>query len=742
MRELFTSLILLTLLAVSCSERHSVIEDFEAGNLDRWVVEGSAFVFCPKSVDDNPGISGAKGNFFAASDLGDADASATFFGKLTSRSFVISRDYISFLIGGTGEGFASLFVAVELLVDGKPVRTARPLGPDSKSLRWHSWDVSELKGESANIRIRVDSLPARMRNPLSRYILVDQIVQSRKKMGTFNDVLTVPVTAQNDYLLIPSSNSGTASTLSVLADGENILGQPQNIVLANDVRDYDIPVDISAYRGRTLQVVLTAIDDNDITAKGITQSDTRIGQYDEPYRPVYHFSPDFGWTNDPNGMVFADGEYHLAYQANPYGTRHSNMHWGNAVSTDLIHWEDLPFIVAPDALGAIFSGSSVVDVDNTAGFGANAIVGMYTSAGQTQRQSIAYSTDRGRTFTKYEGNPVLDEAEKQPNFRDPKLLRYGDKWVVCVAAGDVIAFYESVDLKNWRKLSEFGRGIGSHAAVWECPDLLRFEVGGKEKWVLIVNINPGGPNGGSVGQYFIGSFDGKTFKADPLPYPLWIDEGCDDYAGVTFSGTGDRHIFMGWMSNWVYSASTPTVRFRNAMTLPRDLSLKHNGRHLFLASSPSPEVYAARGSSHILPTAFKDGRLTVPELLPDNDGAYEIDFTIAPGKSPLFLRLYNAKGEEMLYTFDFQALTLKLDRSRSGIVDFHGAFAKKDILTHLVRRPTYKVQLFVDRHSTELFVNDGDLAFTNCMFPTEVLNSLEFAGPDAGISDLTVYNIK
>ncbi|NLZ20188.1 MAG: DUF4980 domain-containing protein [Bacteroidales bacterium] len=741
MKRLFTLLVLLAV-AASCRERQVVIEDFESGNLDSWVVEGNAFVFCPKSGSDNPDVSGVKGNFFAASDFGEADASATFFGKMTSRSFVISKDYISFLIGGTGEGFAGRFVAMELLVDGKPVRSARPHGTDPNAMDWNSWDVRDLKGENANIRIRVDSLPSRMRIPLSRYILADQIIQSRKKMGTFNDMLTIPVTAREDYLLIPSSNSGSSSSLSILADGQNILGVAQNIVLAKDVKDYDIPVDISAWKGKTLEVVLTNVDDNDVTVKGLTQSDTRIEQYEEPYRPVYHFSPDFGWTNDPNGMVYFDGEYHLAYQANPYGTRHSNMHWGNAVSTDLIHWEDLPFIVAPDALGAIFSGSSVVDADNTAGFGANAIVGMYTSAGQGQRQSIAYSTDRGRTFTKYEGNPVLDDAEKQPNFRDPKVLRYGDKWVVCVAAGDVIAFYESADLKNWRKLSEFGRGIGSHAAVWECPDLLRFEVGGKEKWVLIVNINPGGPNGGSVGQYFIGNFDGERFVADPLPYPLWIDEGVDNYAGVTFSGTGDRHIFMGWMSNWLYSGSTPTLRFRNAMTLPRDLSLKHNGKHLFLASSPSPEVYAARVSSRTVDASLRNGRISVPEILPDNDGAYEIDFTVAPGKSPLSLRLYNGKGEEMLFTFDFKALTLTLDRSRSGVVDFHKDFAKKDILTHLVKRPEYKVQLFVDRHSTEMFIGDGDVCFTNCMYPTEVYNALELAGADAGISDLTIFNLK
>jgi len=741
MKRLFTLLFLLVM-AASCRNRQVVIEDFESGNLDSWVVEGNAFVFCPKSGSDYPEVSGAKGNFFAASDFGEADASATFFGKMTSRSFVISKDYICFLIGGTGEGFAGRFVAMELLVDGKPVRSARPHGTDPNAMDWHSWDVRELKGENANIRIRVDSLPARMRNPLSRYILADQIVQSRKKMGTYNEVITIPVTAREDYLLIPSSNSGSSSSLSILADGQNILGVPQNIVLAQDVKDYDIPVDISAWKGKTLEVVLTNIDDYDITVKGLTQSDVRIEQYEEPYRPVYHFSPDFGWTNDPNGMVYFDGEYHLAYQANPYGTKHSNMHWGNAVSTDLVHWEDLPFIVAPDALGAIFSGSSVVDTDNTAGFGANAIVAMYTSAGQGQRQSIAYSTDRGRTFTKYEGNPVLDDPEKQPNFRDPKVIRYGDKWVVCVAAGDVIAFYESVDLKNWRKLSEFGRGIGSHAAVWECPDLLRFKKGDKEKWVLIVNINPGGPNGGSVAQYFIGDFDGERFEADPLPYPLWIDEGVDNYAGVTFSGTGDRHIFMGWMSNWLYSGSVPTVRFRNAMTLPRDLSLKYNGRHLFLASTPSPEVYAARASSRTVDVSLGNGRFIVPEILPDNDGAYEIDFTVSPGKSPLSLRLYNGRGEEMLFTFDFKALTLTLDRSRSGIVDFFKYFGKTDIQTHLVRRPEYKVQLFVDRHSTEIFIGDGDVCFTNCMFPTEVYNALELAGEDTGITDMTIYDMK
>lgn len=561
--------------------------------------------------------------------------------------------------------------------------------------------------------------------------------------GRFHEELRVEIDAEQEWLLIPSSNEGSRSFLSIYVDGENVLGEPQLFDLAAEDADYDIPVNISAYKGKRLEVVMTSVYEKNLSVTGMKQSDDRGMDYDETYRPIYHFSPDFGWTNDPNGMVYHDGEYHLAYQANPYGTKHYNMHWGNAVSTDLVHWQDLPFIIAPDELGAIYSGSSVLDAENTAGFGEDAIIGIYTSASRTQKQSIAYSNDRGRTFTKYEGNPVLFDESKQPDFRDPKVMRYKDRWIMSVAAGDVIAFYESKDLKEWIHLSDFGKGIGSHAAVWECPDLLEFDYDGKKKWALIVNINPGGPNGGSVAQYFIGHFDGKEFTADPLPYPLWIDEGTDNYAGVTFSNTGDRHIFLGWMSNWWYSEKTPTVNFRNAMTIPRDLSLKHNGEHIFLASVPSPEIYAARASSRELEALELKGEYVIDEILPDNKGAYEIDFTVVPGSdNDLTFRLFNDAGEEMLYTFDFDALTLNLDRSRSGITDFDERFGKKDILTHLVKKDRYDVKVFVDRHSVEVFVNDGDLTFTNTMFPTQTYNSLEFASDGAELSGLTIYELK
>ena len=550
------------------------------------------------------------------------------------------------------------------------------------------------------------------------------------------------MTAERDWLLIPASDRGPVASLAILSDGKNILGEAQLINPAPDTADYWIPVDISDYRGRQLEIVIDSEESPEAALSAIRQSDSRELDLDEPYRQVYHFTPEFGWTNDPNGMVWHDGEYHLAYQANPYGTRHFNMHWGNAVSTDLVHWTDLPFIVAPDELGAIFSGSAVVDIEGTAGFGENAIVAMYTSASDTQKQSIAWSTDGGRSYTKHDGNPVLEEPGIK-DFRDPKLLRHGDSWIVSVAAGDRIIFYESDDLKEWTRLSEFGEGIGAHGGVWECPDLIPMEYGGQRKWVLIVNINPGGPNGGSAAQYFIGDFDGTSFTADPLPYPLWVDEGMDNYAGVTFSNTGDRQIFLGWLSNWLYSEHTPTVNFRNGMTIARDLSLRSNGEHLILASSPSPEILSARREGVSFRSGMENGVCEIPQLLPENDGAYELCMTVTPGKSGKFeLQLGNSLGEKAVWSFDFNELSLNLDRSESGRTDFSDKFGKSDIRAKLVKRDRYELRLFVDRQSTELFINDGDVSFTNSIFPNEPYNRLSLTSPDARVSGIKVYRLE
>ncbi len=544
------------------------------------------------------------------------------------------------------------------------------------------------------------------------------------------------VTVTGRYLLLPGSNNG--KNASFWFSHKDDVRQSIRLAPA-DSAEYWIPVDLQDKLGQKVGLYVAGGELTDITF-----SDVIPMEYDEQYRPLYHFTPYFGWTNDPNGMVYHDGEWHLAFQSNPYGTKHSNMHWGNAVSRDLIHWENLPLIVEPDTLGAIFSGSSVVDTHNTAGFGQDAIVAIYTSAGRQQRQSIAWSTDRGRTFTKYEGNPVLSDPAHR-DYRDPKVSWIDDKWVMALATGEVITFYGSADLKNWEKLSEFGRGIGSHAAVWECPDLLRMEYNGEEKWVLLVSINPGGPNGGSVTQYFIGDFDGREFHADPLPYPLWIDWGVDNYAGVTFGNVADRHVFMGWMSNWNYANFTPTTYFRNAMTLPRELSLKHNGTHLFLASRPAAEVYAACVPSAELGDMRVAESARIASLLPDNNGAYNLNMRLIPdGKGTYGFRLCNSLGEYAEFRFHPAEGTLTLDRSKSGKVDFSPRYITTPIITPVPVAESYSLELFVDRHSTELFINDGDVVFTNCIFPNEVFNSVEFfnEGNSLEVKDIVVSKIE
>ena len=301
--------------------------------------------------------------------------------------------------------------------------------------------------------------------------------------------------------------------------------------------------------------------------------------YQQPHRPQIHFSPPEKWMNDPNGMVFYAGEYHLFYQFFPDSTVWGPMHWGHAVSTDLVHWQHLPIALYPDSLGYIFSGSAVVDWKNTSGLGLNGqppLIAIYTyhnpageKAGRKdfQYQGLAFSHDKGRSWTKYAGNPVLPNTESIADFRDPKVLwdEASNQWVMVIAAHDQVKFRGSKDLKKWTPLSNFGKTWGAHSGVWECPDLFPIRVEGstETKWVLLVSINPGGPNGGSATQYFVGHFDGRQFTVDPSytaavsgEKAVWLDNGRDNYAGVTWSDIpkqNGRRLFMGWMSNWDYA---------------------------------------------------------------------------------------------------------------------------------------------------------------------------------------------
>jgi fructan beta-fructosidase len=548
----------------------------------------------------------------------------------------------------------------------------------------------------------------------------------------------VTVKAGKAYILLPSSYSGKPSKMDLEVDGKSVFEFVQDVTLAKENIDYWIPVDVSKYRGREVTLRLTGVAEDDIVNGGVKLSDTIDMDYDEPLRPVYHFTPYFGWNNDPNGLFYKDGLWHLYFQHNPYSVFWGNMTWGHATSKDLMHWTQHENVLMPDSLGAIFSGSAVIDADNTAGFGKDAVVAIYTSDRRGERQSIAYSTDDGFTFTKYEGNPVLPDHPASRDFRDPKVYWIGGQWVMAVSVSQVVEFYGSPDLKNWHLLSRFGEGIGSHKSVWECPDLRKFEYDGKEKWVLFVTIAQD-PNGANNTQYFIGDFDGERFTADPLPYPLWVDQGVNQYAGSTYFNTpDDRTIFIAWLTSSAFSQVVPATKFfTGGMTLPHELSLKSNGRHPILASVPSREVYASRGEASALP--LKAGESI---LVPNSEkGAYEIDLTFFPsGSEPFGFILSNDSGEKVIYTFKPAEGTLLTDRSQSGLQAFPESVADP-VVSVIPVRGSYRVELFYDRLVSEMYVNEGDAVITNCVYPSAYYDRIEVFGP-AAVSNVMSYEMK
>ncbi len=545
---------------------------------------------------------------------------------------------------------------------------------------------------------------------------------------------------KSSYLLIPVEEKAPEVIMYVKYEGSNEQGK-YYIRLAREKADYWVKLDVSKQRDKNLTLTFDNTDKSVWGFNNLKESDIFNVEYDETYRPVFHFSPEYGWMNDPNGLVYLDGEYHLFYQYNPYGTKWGNMHWGHAVSTDLTSWTYLPVAIAPDTLGDIFSGSAVVDINNTAGFGKNAIVAVYTASGKKQQQCIAYSTDRGRTFTKYSGNPVIPNPGIA-DFRDPKVSwnEVAKQWIMALATKQTVTFYGSADLKNWTRLSEFGQGIGSHAGVWECPDLFPLNIDGKTKWVLLVSINPGGPNGGSATQYFIGDFDGKTFLPDNLPYPLWVDYGRDNYAGVTWSNipqADGRRIFLGWMSNWDYANDVPSKIFRSSNTIARNLFLKNNGKHLVLASYPVKEMELLRDKTNNFSDIQTKNKAIIEELVKNNAGSYEVTFEIEPMKSENFgFSLRNSNNEMLSYHFDLHAGIVRLDRQKSGLTDFNDKFSV-GMGAPLTTKNIYKIRLLVDKASAELFVNEGDITMTSLFFPTETMNGLEFFTENTSIKITT-----
>jgi len=576
-------------------------------------------------------------------------------------------------------------------------------------------------------------------------ISINMSCTSQKKSS--GDNLSSDYQIKSSYLLIPVEEKAPAVKI-IAAASDNELKTAFDVHLAVNQIDYWVPLDVKKWKDQQLTLSFQGLTKPVLGSKEIKQSDKFEFEYNEKYRPQFHFSPEYGWMNDPNGMVYLDGEYHLFYQYNPYGSMWGNMSWGHAVSTDLTSWTYLPVALSPDSLGAIFSGSAVIDKDNTAGFGKDAMIAIFTSAGKVQAQSIAYSTDKGRTFTKYAQNPVLPNPGIT-DFRDPKVSwnELSGQWVMALATKQTVTFFGSHNLKNWTKLSEFGEGIGSHAAVWECPDLFPMTYQNKTKWVLLVSLNPGGPNGGSATQYFIGDFDGKTFTPDALPYPLWLDYGRDNYAGVTFNNipqSDGRHIFMGWMSNWDYANQVPTKRFRSANTVPRELIIVNNGKHLILSSYPVKEINKLKGEISEMSGLDVNKEYVITELLKKNEGCFEIEMTIRPENARIFgFSLNNAKNETLKFNFDNTTGFFSIDRKQSGLTDFNDRFAM-GMNAPLIKRDSYKVRLLVDKASAEIFINDGEITSTTLFFPSEWMNQLKFFSQTGtfSVENIKINNLK
>ncbi|HZL11782.1 MAG TPA: glycoside hydrolase family 32 protein [Prolixibacteraceae bacterium] len=473
--------------------------------------------------------------------------------------------------------------------------------------------------------------------------------------------------------------------------------------------------------------------------------DATKNYYSEQYRPQFHFSPEAHWMNDPNGMVYYEGEYHLFYQYFPDSTVWGPMHWGHAVSTDLVHWEHLPIALYPDSLGLIFSGSAVIDWGNTTGFGSKAnppMIAIFTynnmegeKSGRNdfQSQGIAYSLDKGRTWTKYSGNPVLPNPGIR-DFRDPKVSwnKEINKWIMVFAAHDRVKFYSSSNLKEWIFESDFGMGSGAHTGVWECPDLFSIKVEGSEdtKWVLLVSINPGGPNGGSATQYFVGSFNGKSFIPETSE-TNWVDWGRDNYAGVTWSDIPEsdgRRLFLGWMSNWDYATVVPTDVWRSAMTFPREINIKKVDGKFLLVSNPAKELESIRDanlSSTILSETISGEKEIDMKGVNLSQCEITIDLTFEKELPESFgLILENNLNESVKIGYSKADSKFFIDRTTSGKNGFSDKFSGIAWAPYTFKNQV-QLQLLLDASSVELFVDGGNLVMTDLLFPTEPFKKIK-----------------
>lgn len=598
------------------------------------------------------------------------------------------------------------------------------------------------------------------------------------------DTTIVNITNPPRYLILPIEEE--KNEVQVKLDNGRADDTWMDVRLAVDKTDYSVPFKLGT--GRTATVRIVGLPATAVALKQLRLSNDFSTVNTDYYRPLYHHTPEYGWMNDPNGMFYKDGVYHLYYQYNPYGSKWGNMHWGHSVSPDMVHWVHLDPAIPRDTLGHIFSGSSVVDYNGDAGYGKGTVISFYTShkevpqpdgtKRQRQFQCMAYSVDGGRTFTTYPGNPVLVPFDGLKDFRDPKVFWYepAKAWYMIVSADKNMRFYKSTNLKNWTYISEFGKGWGAQPNQFECPDFFPLTIDGKQKWVMIVNINPGCLFGGSATEYFVGDFDGTRFKPDTKPsVAKFLDYGKDHYATVTFSNTGSRVLAIAWVSNWQYANLTPIRQYRGQNSLPRELKLFRAGGDLYVSANVADEARSLRQQTRTLGDYTVTADTRIANLFPNNDGAFEIEADVTPDKNGLAgLDLVNGKGERVKIYIDVKAGRIVMDRTESGITKFgeravphqieldydshehrelstpvrkaHAINYKNDFALgtwaplSLCASKTYHLNIFVDKCSIEMFVDGGRIAMTNLVFPTEPYNDLVLTGKGT-VKNLKVYKL-
>lgn len=618
--------------------------------------------------------------------------------------------------------------------------------------------------------------------------LVASAASAQSFKTTFaGDTAIVTVNNPTKYLILPIEENRPEA--QVLLDNGKKTDTWMDVRLAISKTDYSVPFALS--QGKKAVVKIVGLPKDAVALKQLKLSDTFNTTNTDYYRPVYHHTPLYGWMNDANGLTYKDGEYHLYFQYNPYGSKWGNMHWGHSVSRDLVHWEHLDPAIARDPMGHIFSGSTVVDTRNSAGFGKNTIIAYYTSHSihdgkQVQVQCMAYSKDNGRTFTKYKGNPVVTPFDGLENFRDPKIFWYEPtkSWYMIVSADKNMRFYQSKNLKQWKYVSQWGEGFGAQPNQFECPDFFPLPVDGdknNQKYVMIVNINPGFVYGGSATEYFVGEFDGKEFKCDSKPQTVkWLDWGKDHYATVTFSNLGGRIVAVPWMSNWQYANVTPFQQNRGANALPRELKLFSNNGEVYLSANVVDEARKLRKETKDFGNVSVDNANPYIQrnLFANNDGAFELEADVTPDNSDVVgISLYNDKEERTLIYLDLKNKRIVMDRSESGLTDF-GKLAERhdiekraeaagemkgklsqDIVVNFkndfalgtwaplslcgAEKKTYHLDVFVDKCSIELFVDGGRIAMTNLVFPTTPYNNIKVyaEGGKAEVKNLKAYKL-